>query len=456
MTSTPVTGSQNSQLMNFVSKSQQSGKSGASPFDALMNSIGNNKPDLSSNMNAKPDVSKAKMSSDDNMADKPAELNPVSKDEKVERPVTEDDVKNVKDAVSKVADKIKDELSVTDEDIKQALENLGLEMTALLIPDFLPKIIAELTGTDDVLSLATDEDLYNSLCEITETVNEVTDELLNELGVSKDEFLDKLKAAVSSGEGEMITDNLEDASEALNNNAVSKDNSEQNNSRPTYSRFERVHISAQVEETKLHETEVVDTDLKKSGNDFLKDFTSNRNQVSFMENLINEVTNSINEVEETVTYTTFDTVDIINQIAESIKIDVSSDVSEISLRLHPESLGTVSVKVSANNEGVLTATFTAQNESVKAIIESQAVVLKETLESKGVTVEAVEVMVQSHGFERNLSDNSRQNNQEQNPKKKGLRRIDLTDPIPEELETEDDSLVREMMAQNGNTVDYSA
>ena len=164
----------------------------------------------------------------------------------------------------------------------------------------------------------------------------------------------------------------------------------------------------------------------------------------------------MNEVSETVSYTTFDARNVLDQITEAIKVDVSAETSEINLRLHPESLGTVSVKVSANHEGVLTARFTAQNEGVKAIIESQAIVLKETLEAKGVTVEAVEVMVQSHEFERNLSDQSKgSNNPSEGQKKKGIRRIDLTEEVTD-TETPEDTLVREMMAQNGNTIDYTA
>lgn len=125
------------------------------------------------------------------------------------------------------------------------------------------------------------------------------------------------------------------------------------------------------------------------------------------------------------------------------------------MRLHPESLGTVSVKVSANHEGVLTAQFTAQNESVKAVIESQAIVLKETLEAKGVTVEAVEVLVQSHEFERNLSKGNEGEKNQGEKKQRNLRRIDLSEPV-EGTDDSDDTLIREMMERNGNTVDYSA
>ena len=101
----------------------------------------------------------------------------------------------------------------------------------------------------------------------------------------------------------------------------------------------------------------------------------------------------------------------------------------------------------------MTAQFIAQNESVKAIIESQALVLRETLETKGVTVEAVEVMVGSHEFERNLSDSERRN-EEQQTSPRAVRRLNLD--AEDETELEDEDILRQdIMRQNGNTIDYT-
>ena len=101
----------------------------------------------------------------------------------------------------------------------------------------------------------------------------------------------------------------------------------------------------------------------------------------------------------------------------------------------------------------MTAQFIAQNESVKAIIESQALVLRETLEAKGVTVEAVEVMVGSHEFERNLSDSERRN-EEQQTRSRAVRRLNLD--AEDETELEDEDILRQdIMRQNGNTIDYT-
>ena len=116
----------------------------------------------------------------------------------------------------------------------------------------------------------------------------------------------------------------------------------------------------------------------------------------------------------------------------------------------------MSVRISANHEGAMTAQFIAQNESVKAVIESQAIVLRESLEAKGVTVEAVEVMVGTHEFERNLSDSERRNEEQNERRTNRVRRINLDADEEIELEDEGDILRQDIMRQNGNTVDYMA
>ena len=88
------------------------------------------------------------------------------------------------------------------------------------------------------------------------------------------------------------------------------------------------------------------------------------------------------------------------------------------------------------------------------------VALKQSFEEQGIKVEAVEVTVASHAFERNLSGegNGNTNDETAPDKKKGARRItlsDLTDEILEEELSDEDRLVAEMMKQNGNTVDYT-
>ena len=88
------------------------------------------------------------------------------------------------------------------------------------------------------------------------------------------------------------------------------------------------------------------------------------------------------------------------------------------------------------------------------------ITLKQSFEEQGIKVEAVEVTVASHAFERNLSGegNGNAGDEAAPEKKKGARKItlsDLTDSVDEEELSDEDRIVAEMMKQNGNTVDYT-
>jgi flagellar hook-length control protein FliK len=99
---------------------------------------------------------------------------------------------------------------------------------------------------------------------------------------------------------------------------------------------------------------------------------------------------------------------------------------------------------------------------VKAIIESQLIQLKENLNEQGLKVQAVEVTVASQQFDRNLDKNGNEGaTQDGNPNapKKQIRRINLNElDMEEDLEDADDAIriAAEMMARNGNTIDFMA
>lgn len=126
------------------------------------------------------------------------------------------------------------------------------------------------------------------------------------------------------------------------------------------------------------------------------------------------------------------------------------------LQLHPASLGTVNINI-ASKAGVITAQFTAQNEAVKSVLESQIVQLRNNFEEQGIKVEAVEVTVESHAFERNLNGENSNRQAAQEGKKRGTRKLNLN-ALEEEgaAMEEDDRLAVEMMRAGGNTVDFTA
>lgn len=148
-----------------------------------------------------------------------------------------------------------------------------------------------------------------------------------------------------------------------------------------------------------------------------------------------------------------ETQDIMRQIMDYMKVQLSAKTTNLEMHLHPESLGTLHVQVEAK-AGVLTANFITQNEAVKAALESQMTQLLERFEEQGVKVQAIEVTVQPHEFERNPDQGRGRNQGDSEPSRRPrVRRINLGEMSGME---EEDALAARMLEASGGTVDYTA
>jgi flagellar hook-length control protein FliK len=129
------------------------------------------------------------------------------------------------------------------------------------------------------------------------------------------------------------------------------------------------------------------------------------------------------------------------------------------MSLHPASLGNVRIQVAAR-DGVVTANFLTQNEQVKAVLESQLVELKQSMNEQGIKVEAIEVSVAAHAFEENLSkegDNSSEYEAREGRKRRSINLNEIDDSDDIDIDGDDEiRIAREMMMANGNSVDYMA
>ena len=88
--------------------------------------------------------------------------------------------------------------------------------------------------------------------------------------------------------------------------------------------------------------------------------------------------------------------EIFNQVLDAIKanISVSDTGSSMLLKLQPEQLGDVEVKVTIN-KGVVLAEIKVENETVKAAIETNLDQLKQSLTQKGYNTNAISVSIDS-------------------------------------------------------------
>ena len=219
------------------------------------------------------------------------------------------------------------------------------------------------------------------------------------------------------------------------------------------------HVSEQVTDTAKPETTPVlkKEDMAGSGHKGEENAAGNSAGNAFLQNL----TGQLEEVEapaERPVYAQPETNQIMDQIVEYMKFNLKPEMQEMEMQLHPASLGTVHVQIAAK-DGVITAQFAAQNETVKAVLETQMIQLKEQFEEQGIKVEAVEVTVANHAYGEQFGGEREAEQNGQNAKKSARRiNLNLDEMEGEGLEELDDSerIAVEMMQANGNTVDYTA
>lgn len=393
----------------------------------------------------------------------------------------------VKNSAKEILAKLAEQLEMDEEDILNAMNCLGMTLTDLLNADDMTTLFVELSGSD-MMSLVTNEELYACIQDLTSALQETVEELLEEFGITEDvlkqacEQIQKetqslnVMAPVSFEEKLVDSQVTEEIPESVI--TIQKDVPKEVEKKPGVEEQEVVveDFSDDVEEVEEpaktgQETSQDANDMeqpdKKSDLESILHKKEDHSNAHMSQREYSTVTNDF-EVDMTKSILGEeklyqpDTENIMKQIMDYMHVKVKEEVTEMEMQLHPASLGTVNLQLTARG-GSITAQFTVQNETVKSAMETQIVQLKEELESQGVKVEAVEVTLASHGFERNLNEQNRGQSEpnEQNKVKTNRRRIINLNEYDslEMMEADGDDATRiamEMMASNGNSLDMLA
>jgi flagellar hook-length control protein FliK len=94
----------------------------------------------------------------------------------------------------------------------------------------------------------------------------------------------------------------------------------------------------------------------------------------------------------------FNKSDILNQIIKKADVIVQGSHQEMIMKLEPESLGKLNLKLVVEN-GLVTAKFIAESQQVKEVLESSFNQLKDALQEKGIAVQGFSVSVNQQGAE---------------------------------------------------------
>lgn len=386
---------------------------------------------------------------------------------------TESEVKKITDDISsQIVEKVTDDLDISEDELNNAMQLLGLTAMDLLNPANLSALYCEVTGNaSDPQALVLNADftaLFNDVSEVA-SENDAQLDLLSQLTASDDgEILDA--DIVSSADttektvdssyddtaasGQNINDTADEAVKVYDGGT--QDSSYQNPDEGTSSGETGNGITS---DEKTQSKSLADSSFDDSGERVLHHDDGTHSDNSMLHASVSEQLNTDTsfEMSQSQSRLRVDTTNIIRQIVDSMSISNTTEESAINLQLTPESLGRMYINVSQKNSEI-SARIAVSNEAVKEALQTQMVNLKEALNNSGIRVNEVEITVASHEFERNLEQGAANDSRQQestnsyngsNSSDSGIDSDMMQDRVEERL-------VTQIMRDNGNSVDFTA
>lgn len=416
----------------------------------------------------------------------------------------------VEEAVENLKESIKENLGVDEEQLEAAMELLGLTQADLLDPQQLVALAVELTGSEDAGMMLFQENFQI----VMQEASVITQDLLQELGMSMDELMTQVQTAMEQTEQpietmlpdepqtaapEVTQETPQHTTPQLVQEAVQTTETVQTKAEPQREAVQTVQAqpqetakdqpeAVQVQEETPQETKQVEKaaqgqEQQQNPQDDQEETLANtrpqdtltgkqqpqeQTRFDFHAQVHPQEANVNVQAPQNLTAEAplpqVNLSDVIDQIVEYTRVNLSEDVKSIEMQLNPANLGKVYLHVS-EKQGVVTAQLSAQNENLKEALVQQAAVLKENLSQQGIKVDAVEVSVGAHEFESNLerdahSQEEQARQQEEQNRRHSRRSIHVDDLNSLDgvsgLMSEEEALVAQIMRDNGNNVDYKA
>ena len=335
--------------------------------------------------------------------------------------------------------------SISEEELQGIMDDLGMTKMDLTDPASLNELLMNISGAQDSFALLTDENLYGNVKGIMNLQNELVGQAQEDLKLTPEEWQQTVAGIAQETVAEpVITVEMDDTVNAA-----------------AGSRTGEAAIPTQ--EPEILENQAAQNTQGEKAGDFgeKQEHAANGEHGNLLLQNLKEgnFLTQLQQTAQTEEAGPVDTQDIMRQIMDYMKVSVKPDSSDLEMQLHPQSLGTLHIQMAAKN-GVVTANFITENDTVKAALESQMVQLKENFAEQGIKVEAIEVTVQTHPFEQNLEqgrDGNGSREAEAGVGRRRTRRINLNTAFAEdEPQTEEDRITADMMSANGNTVDFTA
>ncbi|MBR5952916.1 MAG: flagellar hook-length control protein FliK [Pseudobutyrivibrio sp.] len=394
-------------------------------------------------------------------------------------------VEKVEAVAEEIKDVIKDELDITDEELEQAMETLGLTILDLFNPQSLAQLVTEITGETDSVALLMNDSFKNILDNVSTLTNQLLDDLKISFEEVKEIVLPELKPENLQINEELVkvdlpTENPSKLEEVIDDNQ---------NLNPVEPQVVLTEQIKPMEGESVNPQQNIQTDIKNpvemkpqvddNNNSSKQEFDFSKNAktandtpkvtheaVGVHGNMVvgqQEAAIEYSVEQEVVTLPTGETVraeSIVNQLVEQAKVLTDAESTTMEMTLNPEGLGKIFMEVTQKGD-VITAKIFTENDAVKQALENQMATLRTELNQNSTKVTSIEVSVGAHEFERNLEQNARDESrrEEQMSKQSSKRNSRINLNSLDELSgimSEEDMLIAQMMKDNGKTLDFQA
>lgn len=356
-----------------------------------------------------------------------------------------------------VVKEIAEKFGVSEEEVREVMEMLGLSVMDLFSQGNMVSLVAQLTDMQTV-DVLTDEHLFAQITELTTQVQDELQAVADTLGMSLEQLQATLEEQIVVKEEVQIPQvNVEETTLAAG--PVTEEVSQVQEVPEAIESKTETEPVAQKEETAVVANAAEDEKPEMAGQQKESDegkpelMQSGQNVQVLKGDIKVDLPGQTTPLFES-SMDIEQTRELINQIADYVRVNRSETITSMEIQLHPVELGTVNLQVVAK-DGNVSARLAVQDEAVRAALESQVVQLRETLQQQGLKIDAVEVTVATHEFEQNLDRHGREAEENAAKEKKNGRKIlDLNEIGQEDFEGEEmseaDRLQVEMMRMGGN------
>ena len=371
----------------------------------------------------------------------------------------------VKDALEtlekELVQEIAKELDMDPEELVELMTALGMKPLDMLQPENLAKLYMECNNQMDATMVVTCEQFQ----ELLSQVKSLGEEVRHDLSMDKNQFAEAVSMMEALEQPVELDESM--AKELMaQDSATHKINEVTTEAVETDIPLEEDGQVQQVETMEETVKAVEDTQsmMKQESFDQRGEDTFHQETGTQTGSVVMSDNSSVSNAEIPEAPHTYvditDTIQMIRQLADNVRVAVSTDTQWMEMQLNPENLGKMLLHVS-QKEGAVSAQITTQNEIVRENLMLQMANLQERLESAGLKVDAIEITVSSHAFEQNLEQGQNRQEQDQAAEHRNTgstrRNLNLSELDGlSGLMSEEEQLVAQIMRDNGNSVDFTA